>query len=78
MLPSIFRENLFDDWMDLPFEREFFGRKNPLWDKQDKNLMKTDVKETDTTYELDIDLPGFQKDQVSCQTGRWVSNHQCH
>ena len=54
MLPSIFRENLFDDWMDLPFEREFFGRKNPLWDKQDKNLMKTDVKETDTTYELDI------------------------
>ena len=65
MLPSIFRENLFDDWMDLTFEREFFGRKNPLWDKQDKNLMKTDVKETDTTYELDIDLPGFQKDQVS-------------
>ena len=65
MLPSIFRENLFDDWMDFPFEREFFGRKNPLYGKHEKNLMKTDVKETDTTYELDIDLPGFQKDQVS-------------
>ena len=67
MLPSIFRENLFDDWMDLPFEREFFGRKNPLWDKQDKNLMKTDVKETDTTYELDIDLPGFKKDEIKAE-----------
>jgi len=25
MMPSIFGESLFDDWMDFPFEREFFG-----------------------------------------------------
>ena len=47
MMPSIFGENLFDDWMDFPFEREFFGRKNPLYGKHAKNMMKTDVRETD-------------------------------
>ena len=31
MMPSIFGENLFDNWMDFPFEDEFFGKKNPLW-----------------------------------------------
>ena len=42
-----------------------FGRRNPLYGKNEKNLMKTDVKETDNSYELDIDLPGFKKDEVS-------------
>ena len=65
MLPTIFGENLFDDFMDFPFEREFFGRKNPLYGKNEKNMMKTDVKETETGYELDIDLPGFKKDEIS-------------
>ena len=64
MMPSIFGENLFDDFMDFPFEREFFGRKNPLYGKNEKNMMKTDVKELDHAYELDIDLPGFKKDEV--------------
>ena len=64
MMPSIFGENLFDDFMDFPFEREFFGRKNPLYGKNEKNIMKTDVRETENTYELDIDLPGFKKDEV--------------
>ena len=62
LLPSIFGEDLFDDMMDFPFEREFFGRKNPLYGKRAKNLMKTGVKETEKGYELDIDLPGFKKD----------------
>ena len=64
MMPSIFGENLFDDWMDS-FEEEFFGRKNPLYGKQAKNMMKTDVRETDGTYEVDIDLPGFKKEDIS-------------
>ena len=42
-------------------EEEFFGRKNPLYGKHAKNMMKTDVRETDGTYEVDIDLPGFKK-----------------
>ena len=65
MLPAIFGENLFDDFMDDAFEREFFGSRNPLYGKHSKNIMKTDVKETDNGYELDIDLPGFKKDEIS-------------
>ena len=64
MMPSIFGENLFDDWMDS-FEKEVFGRKNPLYGKHAKNMMKTDVRETDDTYEVDIDLPGFKKEDIS-------------
>ena len=65
MMPSIFGDNLFnDDFMDFPFEKEFFGKKNPLYGKHAKNMMKTDVRETDDTYEVDIDLPGFKKDQI--------------
>ena len=67
LMPSIFGENLFDDWMDFTFEREFFGRKNPLYGKNGKNLMKTDVRELDDSYELDIDLPGFKKEEVSAE-----------
>ncbi len=65
MLPTIFGENLFDDFMDDAFERNFFGGRKPLYGKHSKNLMKTDVKETETGYELDIDLPGFKKDEIS-------------
>ena len=65
-MPSIFGESLFDDnWMDFPFEREFWGRKNPLYGKNAKNMMKTDIREHDAGYELDIDLPGFKKDEIN-------------
>ena len=71
MLPSIFGENLFDDWMDFPFDKEFekqfFPTKNPLYGKHAKNMMKTDVKELEDHYEVDIDLPGFKKDEVTAQ-----------
>ena len=65
MLPSIFSENLFDDFFGDSFEKNFFGEHNPLYGKRAKNLMKTDVRETEDTYELDIDLPGFKKDEVT-------------
>ena len=66
LMPSIFGENLFDDdWMDFQFERDFWGRKNPLYGKNAKNLMKTDIREHDEGYELDIDLPGFKKDEIT-------------
>ena len=53
--------------MDFPFERDFWGRRNPLYGKNEKNIMKTDVRETDSSYELDIDLPGFKKDEVTAK-----------
>ena len=68
MMPSIFGENLFDDdWMDFPFDRFDRGRKNPLYGKHAKNMMKTDIREHEEGYELDIDLPGFKKDEINVQ-----------
>ncbi|QNM04672.1 Hsp20/alpha crystallin family protein [Qiania dongpingensis] len=65
LMPSIFGENLFDEMMDFPWGNDFFGRRSPLYGKNEKNLMKTDVKETDGSYEVAIDLPGFKKEDVS-------------
>lgn len=68
MLPSIFGENLFDDMFDDAFSlMPSFGTRDPLYGKHAKNLMKTDVRETDTGYEIDVDLPGFKKDEVQVQ-----------
>ena len=68
--PSIFGESLFDDWMDdfeKEFDKELRPAKNPLYGKHAKNMMKTDVRETEDSYEVDIDLPGFKKDEVNAQ-----------
>ena len=67
MLPSIFGENLFDELFDSSFEKNFFGRGNPLYGKHAKNLMKTDVRETEQGYELAVDLPGFKKDEIQVE-----------
>ena len=65
MLPSIFGENLFDDWMDdFPVRGILEGEHNPLYGKHGKNLMKTDVKELEKGYEVAVDLPGFKKDEL--------------
>ena len=67
MVPSIFGENLFDNWMDFPFEKDFFGERNPLYGKHSKNMMKTDVRENETSYEVAIDLPGFKKEEINAR-----------
>ena len=64
LVPNIFGENLFDDFMDFPFNDDFWGRKNPLYGKNAKRMMKTDIRETEGSYELDVDLPGFKKDEI--------------
>ena len=65
MMPSIFGENLFDDFFGRDFDLfPALPGGNPLYGKHAKNLMKTDVRETEDTYELDIDLPGFKKDEI--------------
>ena len=65
MMPSIFGANLFDEFFDDDFPMiPMRSIRNPLYGKNAKNLMKTDVRETDNTYELDVDLPGFKKDEV--------------
>ena len=65
-MPSIFGESLFDNM--FPFDEKFFTeKKDPLYGKNVSRLMKTDVRETEKTYELDIDLPGFKKEDVKIQ-----------
>lgn len=65
MLPSIFGENLLDEFFDEPWEKNLFGARNPLYGKHAKNLMKTDIREKEDGYELAVDLPGFKKDEIS-------------
>ncbi|KIR03478.1 hypothetical protein P261_02293 [Lachnospiraceae bacterium TWA4] len=65
LMPSIFGESLFDSFMD-PFDTQFFTR-NPFYGKQEKDIMKTDVKEVENGYELAIDLPGYKKEDVHAQ-----------
>ena len=56
MLPSIFGENLFDDFFNEPFGAANVSVDNVLYGKNAKNIMKTDVRENDNGYEVDIDL----------------------
>ena len=64
LMPSIFGENLFnDDWMDFGFPEI----DKALYGKHAGHVMKTDVKETDAGYKVDIDLPGFKKDEINAK-----------
>ena len=66
LLPSIFRDDLFDDdFMDFPPMRGF---------NKENTLMKTDAKETENGYELAMDLPGFKKEDVKMQLKEGVLN----
>ena len=64
MLPSIFGEDLFDDFFSDPFGTRFMQGRDPLFGKHGKALMRTDFRETEDSYELDVDLPGFKKDDI--------------
>ena len=66
MLPSIFGENLFDEFFGNPFGLvNTAPAEEALYGKHARNLMKTDVREMDNSYELDVDLPGFKKDEIT-------------
>ena len=62
-MPSIFGESLFDDWVD-DFDRQMQHMDRRLYGRNAKREMKTDVREKEDGYEIDMDLPGFKKDQV--------------
>ncbi len=64
LMPSIFGENFVDDFLGYPsrvFDNKHFG----YMDNHD--LMKTDIKEADDRFELDINLPGFKKEDISAE-----------
>lgn len=66
--PSIFGENLFDDFFDFPdFEKLEHQMNKKLYGHHAKNMMKTDIREKDGEYEMVLDLPGFKKEEISVQ-----------
>ena len=69
LMPTVFHENLFDDffdpfWNDAALERMMNREARDTFGKRGANMMKTDVKQTDNGYEVDVDLPGFKKEDV--------------
>ena len=67
LMPKVFRkENLFDDWFDgfdlMDREMEQLNRK--LYGKHSNREMLTDVKEHEDHYDVEIDLPGFKKEDI--------------
>ncbi len=63
LTPALFNDTLFDDLFDLPFgdiDRRLYG-------KNAARIMKTDIREHDDSFEAEIDLPGFTKEQIGLE-----------
>jgi len=72
LLPTVFHDNLFDDffdpfWNDGAMEREMNREARNAFGKRGMNMMKTDVKQTDTGYDVAVDLPGCKKEDVQME-----------
>ena len=69
LMPSIFGENMFDEFFRDPFfdSRDMKKLEKKLYGRRGTNLMKTDIRDTGSSYELDIDLPGFKKDEIKAK-----------
>ena len=72
LMPSLFHDDFdlfdrFDPWFNGFDDREFKNMEKKLYGHRAKNVMRTDVKESDTGYEMEIDLPGFSKDEVTVE-----------
>ena len=65
MLPMVFSENLFDDLFNDTLARSMWNTNKELYGKNASRLMKTDVHETEDSYELAIDLPGNKKEEIN-------------
>ena len=63
----VFGENLFDDLFNDTFERSLWNTDKALYGKNAGRIMKTDVHETEDSYELDVDLPGFKKEEINVE-----------
>ena len=60
LMPSIFADDFVDDFFGTP--ERYYVRANSA-----SRMMQTDVKETDSSYELSMDLPGVKKEDVKCE-----------
>lgn len=68
MFPALMNDTMFSDLFDDPF---FAGWREAASSAADRmpvqSMMSTDVKETDTGYDVDIDMPGFKKDDINLE-----------
>ena len=64
-MASIFNDNVFDDFFDFPFYDDRAEKK--LYGHHAANLMKTDIQEHDDGYTLEMDLPGFKKEEIQIE-----------
>ena len=69
LVPELFNDSMFDDFfqdMGFPFYNDHDMRmaEKKLYGNKPGHLMKTDIKELEDGYELEIDLPGFKKEEV--------------
>ena len=81
MRPSVWTDDFFDDFMrdfDFPFfdDRDVKKAQKKLYGRRGKNIMKTDIKELDHEYRLEMDLPGFSKDEVKVSLEKRISDSQ--
>ena len=67
LAPSIFLENLFDVLFDFPSFGGMGRVDYKLYGDRAGRLMKTDVHEKDGQYDMDIDLPGFKKEDIKVE-----------
>lgn len=65
-VPAVFGEDLFDDWLGGALSG-FADMNRQLYGKNAKNMMKTDVKETENGYQVAVEMPGFNKDEISVE-----------
>lgn len=71
-VPAILGEDLFDGWMKeaLSGLTGWADADRQLYGKHAKNMMKTDVKETDGGYQVAVEMPGFDKNEISVELDR--------
>lgn len=65
-VPAIFGEDLFDEWMGGALSG-FADLNRQLYGKNTKNMMKTDVKEIEGGYQVAVEMPGFDKSEISVE-----------
>ena len=65
-LPSIFGDSLMDDFFG-DFDRSIFNNFRPAVRTERTNLMRTDIKETESGFDLDVELPGYKKEDLSLE-----------
>ena len=67
LVPSVFGENLFDDWFQFPDFRDFDRTERKLYGRHADRVMRTDVREHEDHFEIDVDLPGFTKEDIGLE-----------